>query len=213
MSHYDTLGISPNATQEEIVRAYRSLAIRHHPDAGGNGDSQRFKQIATAYEVLRDSSRRRRYDETGDDTLPKDEAYQIVVATLYEVVTDAAGNQFNLEEIDLIFRVRKQISSMRKKFEQTAEKAHREAEKFRRIAERMESDGGENKLRAALLEPAKKMEQESAEAKRRIGVLDECEEILQHYKYRFDPPKESTWPNKFGTENNWMKFTFHNGSA
>ena len=43
MDHYSTLGIERNASQEEIKKAYRSLAMKYHPDRGG--DTNKFKQI------------------------------------------------------------------------------------------------------------------------------------------------------------------------
>ena len=48
--HYETLGLQPGATQEEIKKAYRKMAQKHHPDKGG--DEAKFKEIKTAYEHL-----------------------------------------------------------------------------------------------------------------------------------------------------------------
>jgi DnaJ-class molecular chaperone len=62
-SLYDVLGVSKTATTTEIKKAYLKLARTHHPDKGG--DSERFKEIAQANEVLSDEVRRRRYDELG----------------------------------------------------------------------------------------------------------------------------------------------------
>lgn len=58
--HYATLGVARTATQDEIKRAYRKLASQYHPDKGG--DTQRFQQIQSAYEVLGNESRRAEYD-------------------------------------------------------------------------------------------------------------------------------------------------------
>jgi DnaJ-class molecular chaperone len=59
-THYETLGISETATQEEIKKAYRSLASKHHPDKGG--DTAKFQEIQAAYAVLEDENKRAQYD-------------------------------------------------------------------------------------------------------------------------------------------------------
>jgi len=61
---YAVLGVSPEATQEEIKRAYRALARRFHPDSGTEVASpERFREIQKAYRVLGDPVRRRAYDQ------------------------------------------------------------------------------------------------------------------------------------------------------
>lgn len=59
--HYQTLGVQPNASEAEIKKAYRSLAMKHHPDRGG--DQAKFKDISAAYETLSDSNKRAEYDQ------------------------------------------------------------------------------------------------------------------------------------------------------
>jgi hypothetical protein len=61
--HYATLGLPPDASAEELGRAFRELAKRHHPDRPG-GDAERFKAISEAWEVLGDGRQRREYDRT-----------------------------------------------------------------------------------------------------------------------------------------------------
>jgi curved DNA-binding protein CbpA len=66
MNHYEILGVSADATAEEIETAYRRAASRTHPDKDGGTDAA-FKQVQRAGAVLRDPEARKRYDETGND--------------------------------------------------------------------------------------------------------------------------------------------------
>lgn len=59
-SFYDILGVTENATQEEIKKAYKKRAIEHHPDKGG--DEETFKKVSQAYDTLGDENKRRDYD-------------------------------------------------------------------------------------------------------------------------------------------------------
>ncbi|MCL2825773.1 MAG: J domain-containing protein [Eggerthellaceae bacterium] len=61
--YYKTLGVPRNADATEIKKAYRKLARKHHPDAGG--DEAKFKEINEAYEVLSDEKKRDLYDQYG----------------------------------------------------------------------------------------------------------------------------------------------------
>ena len=65
--YYDVLGTSKTATEDDIRKAYRSLARKYHPDVnpGDKSAEERFKEINEAYEVLSDPDRRKRYDELG----------------------------------------------------------------------------------------------------------------------------------------------------
>lgn len=58
---YQILGVSENATPEEIKKAYRKLANQHHPDKGG--DQAKFKDISVAYDTLGDAQKRAEYDQ------------------------------------------------------------------------------------------------------------------------------------------------------
>ncbi len=62
-NYYDVLGVDKKATKEDIKKAFRKLAQKHHPDKGG--DEAKFKEITEAYSILSDEKRRREYDSYG----------------------------------------------------------------------------------------------------------------------------------------------------
>ena len=67
VDHYSVLGISRNASADEIRSAYRKLARQYHPDVNSDPEAhQRFKEITQAYEILSDPERRQRYDMFGN---------------------------------------------------------------------------------------------------------------------------------------------------
>src|SRR3954452_14691982 len=69
IDYYETLGLSKNASAEDIKKAYRKLARKHHPDLNPNDKEadKRFQQINEANEVLSDPEKRKKYDQYGKD--------------------------------------------------------------------------------------------------------------------------------------------------
>lgn len=69
---YDVLGVTREASVQEIKTAYRKLALKHHPDKSVDQDSKelnetKFKEITAAYEILSDPEKKSHYDLYGDD--------------------------------------------------------------------------------------------------------------------------------------------------
>jgi DnaJ family protein A protein 2 len=60
---YEILNVDKKANREDIKKAYRNLALIHHPDRGGNPD--KFKRINEAYKILENEKSRKEYDKTG----------------------------------------------------------------------------------------------------------------------------------------------------
>lgn len=69
-SLYDELEVSPNATKEEIKKAYKEKVKSNHPDKGG--DPEKFKRIVKAYMILYDDLSRARYNRTGEEEKPNE---------------------------------------------------------------------------------------------------------------------------------------------
>lgn len=89
--YYNVLGVQRNASQDEIKRAYRNLALRWHPDRNPNDEAsvQRFKDITEAYQTLSDPDARARYDRLGplytpDGRPPRPEELNEVFGTLFD---------------------------------------------------------------------------------------------------------------------------------
>ncbi|XP_076344123.1 dnaJ homolog subfamily B member 9-like [Tachypleus tridentatus] len=65
--YYKLLGVKPKATDREIKRAFRKLALKYHPDKNKKKDAEEtFREIAQAYEVLSDPEKRKKYDQFGE---------------------------------------------------------------------------------------------------------------------------------------------------
>jgi len=66
--YYDILGVSKDATQNDIKRAYKKLARKYHPDVSKASDAEeRFKELGEAYEALKDPEKRAAYDQLGEN--------------------------------------------------------------------------------------------------------------------------------------------------
>src|SRR3954468_16742600 len=80
---YETLGVAPGASQDDIRKAYRKAAKETHPDLnpGKPAAEQRFKEINAAYDIVGDADKRKRYDageidETGAERAPERHFYR-----------------------------------------------------------------------------------------------------------------------------------------
>src|SRR5512136_154974 len=78
--YYEVLGVSKNASLDEIKKAYRELAMKYHPDRVSSDQKkeaeEKFKEISEAYAVLSDSQKRALYDQYGHSGIDQKYAYE-----------------------------------------------------------------------------------------------------------------------------------------
>ena len=76
--YYETLSVSRDASEEDIKRAYRKLALKYHPDRnqGDKAAEEKFKEASAAYEVLRDAKKREQYDRFGHQAFNGGQGFQ-----------------------------------------------------------------------------------------------------------------------------------------
>jgi molecular chaperone DnaJ len=94
--YYEVLGISRQASPEEIKKAYRKMALKYHPDRnpGDKEAEEKFKQTAEAYSVLIDPEKKSLYDRYGHDGL-RGESFSGFNSTIFEGFEDILGSFFN----------------------------------------------------------------------------------------------------------------------
>lgn len=112
MTYYETLGVSKDATPEQIKRAWRKKCREHHPDREG-GSADRMQAVNKAYECLWDPERRANYDRTGEDiTGPSlDDVVRNEVIGLFSAVADSTA------ESGLLAAARRMVSGRKSHFE------------------------------------------------------------------------------------------------
>lgn len=104
MDLYECLGIPPNASADEIKRAYRTLAMKYHPDAGGDADI--FNTVLHAYKILSNPVKRRQYDR-GDRSFHRDDVNIRSMQQLCLIFSSVLDKHMSdLNDIDIIGEVR-----------------------------------------------------------------------------------------------------------
>ena len=93
--YYEVLGVGKNATQDEIKKSYRKLAMQFHPDRnpGDKQAEENFKEAAEAYEVLSNDEKRAKYDRFGHSGLKSDPGFTNV-NDIFSHFSDIFGGSF-----------------------------------------------------------------------------------------------------------------------
>lgn len=191
MSLYDDLGVSQDASERDIKKAYKRQAAKAHPDKGGS--EEEFRKVSHAYAILRDPERKLAYDETGDEgdknSLTKLEEATIMVGqnlvNIMEVNNYARKNYFQ--------EMRQVMASKSIGFKHNIEELEEQVRKLNYMMENTKADPIIiNCMRAKLSEYNHRIKQEQ-DTSEMLGlclqVIDECEylgEIPKPMRMRSD---------------------------
>jgi curved DNA-binding protein CbpA len=182
MNLYDILGVESGATPEQIKKAYRKLAMKHHPDKGG--DHETMQQVQKAYDILSDEDRRAKYDAHG--TVDGPSLRQRVEAMLPSLIQDVLGD-YEAEAVDL-------VSACNKVLRHTMDQAngllgnHREKRrKLLSAQHRTKAKQGKvNVLAAAMAHMVQQHDREIEKLEKHIGLLVELKRLVNDHTYEFD---------------------------
>jgi len=111
--YYKTLEVDRNATEDEIKKSYRRLAKIHHPDKTGGTDSEEFKAISHAYQVLMDPKKRQMYDQFGDEDGPSQQSFgQGQHMNMFETIFNMVGGHNNRDAKPKVITLKVQLSTI-----------------------------------------------------------------------------------------------------
>jgi len=189
MSLYDILGINKDASEEDIKKAHRKQVKQHHPDAGGTKES--YQQVQLAYDVLKDKSRREKYDSTGETEKPRD-AFQEKFAEFIAMVIIPKLEEAKSLEIDIITFGCKHISKAIAQAEESVTEGTRRVKRLNQAMTKLskKSDKSPNIMLSLLQNKVDNYNKQINELNTSIEFLNKASDELQDYTYDFNQEEE-----------------------
>jgi len=186
---YQILGVERNASQDEIKRAYRVLAMTYHPDTHPEDpDAKRkFIDIAYAYETIGNPEARAHYDTTGQVKRQNDlsiKAYQ-KMSTMF--MNEIMNRGQTATKMDLITSIRRQLAAEQRKHKSDIKGIEKEQKFLSDILSRLEcEDDTEPVLLNCVEDAIDGMEKAKYQSEQEILLAKKCSELLKGYTFRFD---------------------------
>lgn len=191
---YETLDVDKNASEQEIKKAYRDKARKHHPDKNnGKEDSvKKFQEIQAAYALLKNPNRKRQYDKTGSTEPVKDDAYfaEELVANAYEQLVIKK----DFEPCDYISELRNAFQNDYRHILRIIEKKRRVVSDFKRVIADTESGVV---VMAILKAKIKEREDELHELEWKQKILQLAMDVLDKSKYTGEVEEKNPWSADF----------------
>lgn len=182
MNLYEALGVERDAHASVIKGAYRKLAMRLHPDRGGNKDA--MAQVQLAHDILMDPERRKHYDKHGTD-IPPDVTRDRVLQDIQTLLLQALEKE-DVDHTDLVGVLRDVVKDARKNHPKAIEAQKAAIEKRKRAAKRMKGPNGANILRNIIEQDIQTRENVVKQMIDNLKLMDEVEKFLKDYSYKIE---------------------------
>jgi len=181
MNLYSVLGVGKEATKEELKKAYKELAKKHHPDRGGN--EEEFKKISEAYEVLSDDERRLNYDQTGNykkEVTFNDKVKGFVMQIIIPAIEDK-----DLNGSDIMSFINQLLSEMKHRGNGARRGTRKILNNFKKINAEMEFIGEDVDIMGEIMKSKESQwEQKLEQIDQELKFLDECIAwVKNNYKF------------------------------
>lgn len=209
--YYDILDISEDATPEQIEKAYKRAASKHHPDKNiGNetAAAELFKEAKEAYECLSDPERRKAYDETGDTTIETGNPAEDLFLHLLNEVTEHFETA-----AEVLMKTRSVIEEMLDECAERKLQTDRKVVVMRSMLRALRFKGkGANFLEGVLNDKIKKLESERQELDAATVAAKGVWDLLNEYEATdrpfVDSPFETAESLRIKTIENMMRGVF-----
>jgi DnaJ-class molecular chaperone len=208
--YYDILGVQPDASQEDIKKAFRAKAKECHPDhhPGDAAKERAFKLLSIAYGVLCDTDKRKHYDETGSGPAIDimGEVYGLIVQTFQKIV-QAGGD-------DVLYS--DPLKRMKDLFTESKGQAEGHIQKMTACNERNDKlikkithrDVGKGSFLHMALEQEKRQNASNMEkARHAIEIMDRACEVLDEFTFKADKRKEDVFDHRRSPFGSWPTFS------
>lgn len=175
MSHYDTLGVAPSASADEIKQAFRRRSSECHPDKGGSADD--MAAVNRAYETLGDAERRAEYDATGTSTEPgsvQAEARDALLVLFRASIDNSEG--------DHVEEVRSMLAQHAAGLIRGQADCEKKRARLLRRRKKVRAKTGENLVHAIIDEQVRALDQQLARMPRGFEVNRLALEMLGNYE-------------------------------
>lgn len=181
MTLYDELELQPDCSFEDIKQQYRTLAMKYHPDHGG--DIEKFKRIKFAYEVLSDPNRRKQYDENKTTSEPvnlRTEAIQELASIFNIIVAKFDPNQ------NLIILMNEEIENIRTHNQSIITQGETYIKKLETVKNKLKIKNNEDNILESFIHQQIEWKLKELDIiQKRLSIITLMIDIINNYEYGF----------------------------